>query len=318
MLFTLLFLNILKHNGVQTIKVISTDPSQSRPREEGLAVISESSIQDLEEFTVCLRFITYNFAIDRPNQVLSVHDFFMLGGFSKSSCQGPEGQCAIVPWKVYGRTNFKKFPGWSPNEWRSVCMSGSSVSQSWNITFDGRKSVSFEYNSYHNRSPENIVLMNVMEGFPHGPLHGAVSDLQVWSRLLQEEELQQWLHCRSDLVGNYLNWATLHLNITGLHTWYWDKDDICSKENSKEKYFHFEHKINFEETRQFCKNLGGEIATVDSSEKYEEMFEGLLGGDGDCSYIYTGYRAARRTGPPGSMSTLAPVSPSITGLLMSL
>ena len=292
MLFTLLLLNILKHDGVLTIKVISTDPSQSRPRDDGRVVISDSSIQHLEELTICLRFITYNFYFEKPSQVLAVFDFGILQSFAKL-CYNPEEECKLVPWKVYGRTNFERFPGWSPGEWRSVCMSGSSVSRSWNITLDGRKTVSFEYDSYHKRSGENMVLMNKMEGFPR-PLHGAVSDLQVWSRLLEEEELLQWLHCRSDLLGNFLTWESLHLNTTGgLLTSDRHKDDICWKENKKKKYFNFDLKMIFEETRTFCRNIGGEIATVESPENYAEMTEGLLG---VCTHIYTGHRRSEEDG----------------------
>ena len=232
MLLTLL-LFLLKYNCGQTIRVISTDPTQSQPRDDGVAVISDSSIQHLEELTVCLRFITYNFDMTRLNPVLTVYDFGLLLSYSVISCYDQEEECELVPWKVYGRTNFETFPGWSPGEWRSVCMSGSSASQSWRITLDGRETVRSEYNSYHKRRSENILLMNLMEEFYRAPHHGAVSDLQVWSRLLDDDEVLQWLQCRSGLVGDFLSWETLQINITGLYTWDREKDDICPKEKKK-------------------------------------------------------------------------------------
>ena len=111
MLLPLLLLNILKYNSVQTIKVISTDPSQSLPREDGLAVISDSSIQDLDDLTICLRIVFYNFDVLRRSQVLTVFDFPLLEGFSPTYNCNEQEEEECEPWKVFGRTNLNVSEG---------------------------------------------------------------------------------------------------------------------------------------------------------------------------------------------------------------
>ena len=60
---------------------------------------------------------------------------------------------------------------------------------------DGGETGRSEYDSKHQRS-----LMNLMEEF-----YGAVSDLQVWFRLLDDDEVLQWLQCRSSM-GDLFIW----------------------------------------------------------------------------------------------------------------
>ena len=47
--------------------------------------------------------------------------------------------------------------------------------------------------------------MNLMEEF-----YGAVSDLQVWFRLLDDDEVLQWLQCRSSM-GDLFIWLWRNL-----------------------------------------------------------------------------------------------------------
>ena len=65
---------------------------------------------------------------------------------------------------------------------------------------DGWETGRSEYDSKHQRS-----LMNLMEEF-----YGAVSDLQVWFRLLDDDEVLQWLQCRSSM-GDLFIWLWRNL-----------------------------------------------------------------------------------------------------------
>ena len=62
------------------------------------------------------------------------------------------------------------------------------------------------------------------------PFHGALTDLQVWSRALAGEEVVQWLDCAPGMArrGNFLVWDTLNLTISGLDTHQIDESEICS------------------------------------------------------------------------------------------
>ena len=169
---------IVNCNMGESIKVISTDPSASLAKDDGFAVISDSSTKHLEDFTLCLRFMTYNFDVSREGgnrgyqSLISIYNFPLLNSFVGLSCQDHQQEdCdhfykSLIPnWKrgkVYGRANFEFLPGWYPGEWRSVCMSGSSHTESWTTTFDGRPTVRSRYDGSHKNHEANIVLMNVI------------------------------------------------------------------------------------------------------------------------------------------------------------
>ena len=51
--------------------------------------------------------------------------------------------------------------------------------------------------------------MNLMEEF-----YGAVSDLQVWFRLLDDDEVLQWLQCRSSMAWGFIHQALEKLGTT--------------------------------------------------------------------------------------------------------
>ena len=48
------------------------------------------------------------------------------------------------------------------------------------------------------------------------PMFGAVSDVQVWDRVLSEASLVQWASCQNQLQGNVLSWAGALLQVTAL------------------------------------------------------------------------------------------------------
>ena len=55
----------------QTIKVLSTDPSQALPARDGGAEVANSSLGQLREWSLCVRFLTFSFSSlpDRLGQV---------------------------------------------------------------------------------------------------------------------------------------------------------------------------------------------------------------------------------------------------------
>ena len=63
-----------------------------------------------------------------------------------------------------------------------------------------------------------LVLMNTEEkdyGYIY-PQFGAVSDVQVWDKVLGEESLAKWASCETELQGNVLTWSSALLQVTAL------------------------------------------------------------------------------------------------------
>ena len=48
------------------------------------------------------------------------------------------------------------------------------------------------------------------------PMFGAVSDVQVWDRVLSDDSLAQWVSCQNQTQGNILSWTRARLEVTDL------------------------------------------------------------------------------------------------------
>ena len=70
----------------------------------------------------------------------------------------------------------------------------------------------------HRNITGNLVLMNTEEkdfGFLY-PMFGAVSDVQVWDKVLSDDSLVQWASCQRQIEGNVLSWSRAVLQVTAL------------------------------------------------------------------------------------------------------
>ena len=135
----------------------------------------------------------------------------------------------------------------------------------------------------------------MLQGIPNMPFHGAVTDLQVWDRVLEDEGVVRWLDCTpgTDREGNLLTWDTLNLNISGLVTQEIEASEICPKKDKQKEYLHLNFRKGFEDTRKLCKNVGAEIATIDSQETYDNIIKDL---DESCTFIFAGYKYREDSG----------------------
>ena len=113
------------------------------------------------------------------------------------------------------------------------------------------------------------------EGYP---MHGRFTDLNVWNTSLSERNISDWMHCNTRAVGNVLDWHHVQLNITDLHKGKVRKDEVCLSRGSKEfnEFFAFEPKRGFDDTVQFCKNVGGRMAVAVNSETAALMNQTFL------------------------------------------
>ena len=55
---------------------------------------------------------------------------------------------------------------------------------------------------------------------------GALTDLQIWDRLLGEEEVEQWSRCELGAAGNLLDWNTAQWEVVGLQQFQMGKDEV--------------------------------------------------------------------------------------------
>ena len=89
MLVHLTFLfTIIKHSS--TLKMISTDPKAALPARTGQVEILNSSLYQVESFTVCARFQSYQFPsyedAEPYNGLISLADNFLLASYVALPC----------------------------------------------------------------------------------------------------------------------------------------------------------------------------------------------------------------------------------------
>ena len=98
----------------------------------------------------------------------------------------------------YGKgSSFSYFESWQPRVWNSGCITVSRIEGYINLSINGEF-----ISTYHGRPPfdTNIVLMNKMDGGQ--PNHGAITDVNIWSRRLSPRELKDWAFCEGCLFSS--------------------------------------------------------------------------------------------------------------------
>ena len=135
---------------------------------------------------------------------------------------------------------------------------------------------------------DNILLMNE---FDENPMHGMVTDLNIWSRVLSLQEISDWAQCRHDQPADVLRWEEAELNITDLLYLDMDLDSIClGRAGEEQTFFSYDLNKTFEETVKFCETVGGHMAVAGDNESLTAMNEvynsTCTGGAG---YFYGGF-----------------------------
>ena len=87
------------------------------------------------------------------------------------------------------------------------------------------------------------------------PMYGAVTDLNIWSRLLGAGEMAAWADCTHTPGGDLLSWA--ELTRTGLAAAQeLDLEAVCG---GSSQVFEFNAFHNFQNSKRFCKSIGGVV-----------------------------------------------------------
>ena len=117
---------------------------------------------------------------------------------------------------------------------------------------------------------QRIFLMNRQDNrFPH---HGAVTDVNVWSRVLTEQEVSDWQHCRRDLEDPLLAWHSAQLNVYKLNISKIERRHTCLKPVPVETdYVGYSIQRSFHSTKRLCASIGGEIALSRDEESFSRI-----------------------------------------------
>ncbi|XP_068246271.1 uncharacterized protein [Palaemon carinicauda] len=104
------------------------------------------------------------------------------------------------------------------------------------------------------------------------PANGAVADVNLWSRLLSDQEMAAISGCQSRIPGDVIDWDTAQ--------WTIGPDASQTEEPLKDTcdlnpapYFMFPVKVQFLDAVRLCKAFGGEIATPRNPQEQELVYQ---------------------------------------------
>ena len=116
------------------------------------------------------------------------------------------------------------------------------------------------------RHEHNIVLIN-----NKGQSHAAITDVNVWRRILSVQEIKEWQYCRTEPEGKVINWDTADLIMSAMNVSQLNGKETCLKTPAEKKYISFNIGRNFDETGRFCRNIGGAFAVARDEQSSEEI-----------------------------------------------
>ena len=141
----------------------------------------------------------------------------------------------------------------------------------------------------------NVVFMT--GGGDDPTMKGEMTDINVWDRLLNPEEVNAFHQCEN-LEGNVVSWKNASLNIVNLEQSEVDKSKVCFK--SAARYKSFLNTENYRDSQIFCYKIGGEMAEARDKKTLDEMvsaFTGLQVHSNDrAEHFYSGHSDQEQEG----------------------
>ena len=217
------------------IMVITTERNE-RPQIGSHFIIPGLNLSSLDTFTMCGRFNIYQFIVHSEvdsgkYQYKERHELIqgIFPGFTTYSLvHCDDNFCPFITpadrkWKhVYVWTwlysQSKTFPSsLKPNTWNSLCLKVTSTSTV--IKLNGEAFIIHKndnsgsaFSDYGNYRFMNDPYHKV------APMYGAITDLNVWNRILSEEESENWMNCTIQTEGDVFSWqnSSQHIQPTGL------------------------------------------------------------------------------------------------------
>ena len=116
-----------------------------------------------------------------------------------------------------------------------------------------------------------------MNSYHVEPHHGALTDVNIWDRILPEQEQSDWMFCKTETGGNVVSWESAQLNITGLNTDLISREETCpGPQNIRHFMIVFTRQLNFFDSVKFCRKLGGQMAVATDKETFAIFFASIL------------------------------------------
>ena len=239
-----------------TVLQTSDDLSQFRP--ETGAELYNSSLFGHQKVTICARFLTHQFTTHRYTKgpwhsLLALPDIWILW-----SGWYPD----IVSGSLAG-----KFSSWDLGALNHVCVILDATANLSHAIINGKMVSNTAYRHEHSILPNNLSIM----GHPHEKglkfsLFGRMTDVNIWSRSLTEEETSAWTSCDMTEGGNLLDWRNASWRTQGLVEVQVEREEICIE---KSKFWVSTIKRNFQGHIHYANIMKGQLMVLNDEHAVE-------------------------------------------------
>ena len=199
---------------------------------------------------------------------------------------------------MFGYTRFaylggyEYFPSWQPEEWNSACVVASAPLSRFKVIINGETTVEISnYTGLYSQlgGGKNLVLMNDGGYWGGEPMHGAVTDVNVWPRELSQSELEDWAECRGAAQGRSVAWEQANLVVKLLRVSTINISLACNSGEQSSFFTAFNTRITFQETIKFCGKIGGKIGVARDQETLSSMIRSFNETCDPAGLFYTGH-----------------------------
>ena len=168
-------------------------------------------------------------------------------------------------------SNHYFYPTWLSAVWNTACLTTIHGQGRFKLNINGLtvleiKDFSSNLFKKDKVKEENLSLLSWQR--PH---HGAITDVNIWDRILPEQEQSDWMFCKTETGGNVVSWESAQLNITGLNTDLVNREETCPGPQNITKIMAFNTKTDFLDSNRFCHKLGGHMAVAVDKETSDLM-----------------------------------------------
>ena len=97
------------------------------------------------------------------------------------------------------------------------------------------------------------------------PLHGAVTDLQGWDRILEPREMRAWARCEEvgPGPGNLVSWDQARLRTNNITEFTVSQAELCQAATARQNIQAFANRNDFYESQRFCESLAAKMAVAE-------------------------------------------------------
>ena len=286
----IIFVLLVFTHHISSMKVLKLSASV-KPEDNVKVEIRDSSIDKLDQFSICGRFRTpYLPAMKNKMQTLLYRKkLWLLNRLDMVSCDERYPGCTDYYKRAIGQENwltgdargtifhgaYSVFPLWKPNVWNTFCVEADTANKSY-ATFlnDEAVQISHHYDGIHQNEPGNLFLLNgfsFTENLFVYPFQAEITDVHIWDKTLSVGEIRTWSTCESNQQGTFLKWDEADISIDErIQTSEISKDELCKVTDSA-KYLTFTTKMPFHHSIKYCANLGGQIAVAKDFEHLKKM-----------------------------------------------